>query len=431
MTTLLSVGHGVNDAYTAILPALLPLLGLRFGLTETLLALLIAAFSFSSSFPAPFLGALSDRLGARVMTASGIALTAVPLSLVGVAPSALMLFVLVLLGGLGSAALHPAGSTLARANGGRGAAFAVGLFSAGGMIGYAAGPLLILALVAQFGLGVTPWLAVPGLLAAGMAYAALPDDRRRNAAEHPVRTRDARLLTGPVGALTLAGGFAFLPFLAFVGALPLWLVREQGIAPDDPLLGATLAVFSLAGAAGGVLMGLMSLRIPRDVLIPGTMLLATVPLSVLIHTGAGSTTYWLATLAAGTLAYAPIPLLVVSAQDLAPRTAAAAAGMVTGVSVGLAALLYVGVGWLQEEVGIGTALMAASLMLLPAAALSHRVLRAHATHGRPSDSSMEMACACLAASPQSLPTTSPGSVILPAGRSNTPITQHAIEETHP
>jgi hypothetical protein len=27
----------VNDAYTAILPALLPLLGLRFGLSETLL----------------------------------------------------------------------------------------------------------------------------------------------------------------------------------------------------------------------------------------------------------------------------------------------------------------------------------------------------------------------------------------------------------
>ncbi len=426
VTALLSAGHGVNDAYTAILPALLPLIGLRFGLTETLLALLIATFSFGSSFPAPYLGALSDRVGARLMTAVGIALTAVPLSLVGVAPTAVMLFVLVLLGGLGSAALHPAGSTLARAAGGGGAALAVGLFSAGGMLGFAVGPVLILVLVAQFGLEATPWLMLPGLLAAVMAYAMLPDDRRLAHEEHDVRPRHARLLTGPVGLLTLAGAFAYLPFLAFVSALPLWLVREQGIAPDDALLGATLGVFSVAGAAGGVVTGLLSIRIRREALIAGTMLLAIIPLSGLLYTGADSAAYWPAILLAGALAYAPMPLLVVIAQDLAPRTAAAASGMVTGVSIGLAAFLYIGVGWLQEEIGIGAALMATSLMLLPAAALSYRVVRAQGMSGRTSNTPMEMACACLAAGPHGVPTAGKSVEVLAA-----PSPYHPNREKHP
>lgn len=426
MTALLSAGHGVNDAYTAILPALLPLLGLRFGLTETLLALLIATFSFSSSFPAPYFGALSDRVGARLMTAVGIALTAVPLSLVGVAPTAATLFVLVLLGGLGSAALHPAGSTLVRAAGQRGAALAVGLFSAGGMVGYAAGPVIILVLVAQFGLEATPWLMIPGLAVAVMAYAMLPDGRRRGAGRHDVRAHDARLLTGPVGLLTLAGAFAYLPFLAFVSALPLWLVREQGVAPDDAMLGATLAAFSMAGAAGGVAAGLLSIRVRREVVVAGAMLLAIVPLSGLLHAGAGSAAYWPAILLAGALAYAPVPLLVVTAQDLAPRAAAAASGMVTGVSAGLAAFLYIGVGWLQEEVGIGAALMATSLMLLPAAALSYYVLRVHGLSGRTPDPAMETACACLAAGPHGALTAGKRGEVLTA-----PSTYDTNREEHP
>lgn len=402
----MSAGHGVNDAYAAILPALLPLLSLRFGLTETLLALLIAVFALSSSFPAPFLGALSDRLGARLMTGLGIALTVAPLSLVGVAPTAVTLFVLVLLGGLGSAALHPAGSTLVRAGGRDDAAFAVGVFSAGGMIGYALGPALILLLVAEFGLEATPWLMIPGLLVAAAVYVMLPVDGRMERDEPGLRMPWPSLFTGPIGALTLAGALAYLPFLAFISALPLWLVHERGVAPDDPLLGATLAVFSLAGAAGGVATGLLSIRIRRDGVVAGTMLLAIVPLAALLHFEVGSVGFWTALALAGALSYAPMPLLVVSAQDLAPRAAAAASGMLVGVSVGLAAALYVGVGWLQGQIGIGPTLMATTLALIPAAGLSYRVLRTRLAPERPTppEPTTQVACAYIAAGPLGLST---------------------------
>ena len=404
VTAVLSAAHGVNDAYTAILPALLPLLGLRFGLSEMLLSLLVAAFSFSTSLPAPFLGALSDKLEPRLMTALGIALTAVPLSLIGTAPTAAILFLLVIISGLGSAALHPAGSALARTAGQRGAALAVGLFSAGGMIGYAAGPLLILAVVAQSGLESMPWLIAPGLFAAGAVYLILPQERQ--AAGKPASLGfDAGLFIGPVGMLTLAGTLGYLPFLAFISALPIWLVQEHGIAPDHSLIGVTLAVFSIAGAAGGVATGLLSVRVRRSFLIPGTMLLAIGPLLAVLHAVPGSGLFWVALVLAGAMTYGSAPLLVVSAQDLAPHATAAASGMLTGMSAGLAAILYIGAGWLQGEIGISAALGVASLILIPGAALSYRVLSKHPRPERAGNAerATDLACACLSAGPLGLP----------------------------
>lgn len=394
---LASLGHGVNDAYTAMIPALLPLLQARFGLTESLLALLVFAFTASSSLPGPFLGWLADRVGHRATTALSVAFSAVFLSLIGAASSLGALFALALMAGLGSAALHPAGSTLARRGHGN-ADLAVALFSAGGMVGYAVGPVAILAFVGAFGLEATPWLLLPGLALAGALYLALPEGAQAPPSSRPGARFDRGLLSGPVGALTVVGALAFLPFLAFTSAIPLWLVETRGVAPDEALIGWTLTAFSLAAGAGGVLAGLLSLRVRREVLVPAVMLLALLPLSAVFVAEPGSPGFLLTALAGGALTYAGVPLLVVTAQDLAPRSAAAAAGMLLGLSSALAGLLYLGVGWLQETIGIGPAVLVAYLGLVPAAALARRTLASHSVPRAPAERSAaeRIACACLA-----------------------------------
>jgi len=152
LTAFIALAHGVNDVFTSVLPALLPAVQVRFGLGEATLALLVATFTFSSSLPQPLLGALSERISPRAATALGIGLSAVVLSLVGVVPSAALLFLLILVGGLGSAALHPAGSLIARAADEHRAERAAALFTAAGMVGFALGPVFILAWVGRFGL---------------------------------------------------------------------------------------------------------------------------------------------------------------------------------------------------------------------------------------------------------------------------------------
>ena len=166
---------------------------------------------------------------------------------------------------------------------------------------------------------------------------------------------------------------------------------------DGALIGLTLAVFSLSSAAGGILAGFLSVRIRRELLVSGLMLLSVGPLFWVFYAVPGSAAYLLAIALAGVLSYAALPLLVVSAQDLAPRAVAAASGMLMGLTAGTAGLLYIGIGWLQETVGLGPAMGFSYLALIPAAILAHTVLRRHVT---PASShrvreAQEIACACL------------------------------------
>jgi MFS transporter, FSR family, fosmidomycin resistance protein len=46
------------------------------------------------------------------------------------------------------------------------------------------------------------------------------------------------------------------------------------------------------------------------------------------------------------------PVMVGSAQDLAPQTPGAASGVVLGLSTGVAGALYVALGKLQETIGL-------------------------------------------------------------------------------
>jgi FSR family fosmidomycin resistance protein-like MFS transporter len=189
--------HGANDALTTILSALLPTVQARFALEEGTLAVLVAVLWLSSSLFQPVFGGLAERVGRRAIAAGGIVASSAMLSLVGVVPSAWLLAGLLVVGGLGSGALHPVGSSLAGGAGSRRRELAVGLFAAGGMVGYAAGPLLILLLVARLGLEATPWLMVPGLALGALVYLLVPADAPHDA-HHRHRLIDVGMLAGPV-----------------------------------------------------------------------------------------------------------------------------------------------------------------------------------------------------------------------------------------
>jgi len=362
---------------------------------ETVLALLVATFSFSTSFPQPLFGALADRLGRRLVGALGITLTAVLLSLMAVAPTVPLLFGLLLAGGLGSAALHPAGTSMARAVGGRNKGLAVSLFSAGGMVGYALGPVLILFVIATFGLGFTPWLMVPGVLMGVLTYLLMPPQERAPKESRP-RLFDARLFAGPVGLLTLSGILKDVAYLTFVSAVPLYLVNVRGVPSDAGLLGWTLAAFALAAALGGVVAGALSNRVSRAWLISGTMLVTPMPLLALFLLEPGTLLFYLAVILAGALLYASSPLMIVTAQDLAPHAVATASGMLIGFTAGVAGLLYIGVGRLQEALGLAPAMGLSYLAMVPAALLALYVVRRyHASlDAAPQDAADVVACAC-------------------------------------
>lgn len=369
LVLLFAATHTVSDAITNMLSALLPTLQSRFALTGTTLAMLIATLSLSALVTQPFFGALADRVGHRRVAALGVILNAVLFSLIGLVQDVYFLFALILVGGLGSAALHPAIASMARLAGGNKPEFAVSLFSAGGTLGIAIGPIIIMLLLANLGLSFTPWLMIPGILLGIWILLSTPEAVQPQVSTHN-KLFDLRLFTGPVGKLAFIGILSSVSFVTFTSAMPLWLVHEHGLPGDSTLIGWTLSTFSLSAAVGGIAGGMISNRLGAKRLVVTSFFLALLPLHAIFLLEPGSPSYFAAVILAGALVNAGMPMLIVLAQDLSPRSAATAAGMMMGFSAGVAGLVYVGIGTLQESIGLAPAMMAGYLGLFVAAVVA-------------------------------------------------------------
>ena len=376
LAVFLALVHTVNDAITAILGALLPTLQERFDAGPTLLAVIVAVYWISSSVTQPLFGSLAEDVGLRAVGALGVVFAAVFLSLIGVAPELWLVFALLVIGGMGSAALHPVGTTIAGGPSVRNRALGVGFFTAGGMVGFALGPVLIIYLVSHYGTNSTAWLMVPGVALGAAVFLLLPQWEPHG--RRPVRALfDWRLVRGPVGALALAGSFTSVAFVTFTSSVPIWLVREEGYESDASLIGWTLGVFALAAGGGSLLGGVLAPRLGRRATIVGSLLAAAVPLLAFVFSDPGGIAYFAAAAAAGVLIYTSSPVKVVIAQDLAPHAPAAASGMILGMTSAVAGALYIVLGRLQEAIGVEAGITIGFLMVIPAALIAFAVLLRH------------------------------------------------------
>ncbi len=370
---LLFVAHFFNDFFSGTLAALLPTLQVRYSASEVTLALFVATLSFSSSMVQPLFGAVADRLGRRVVAAVGVTTTSVILSLIGVTPTAWLLVPLLLVGGLGSAAFHPAGTSLARSAAGAKRGLALGIFSAGGTTGMAFGPLVIGVLVMNDWLDWSPLLMIPGVVFGALIYLLVPPQEKPSAVHRP-KLFDLELFKGPVGRLCLAGILRSICWTAVINGAPLWLVNAKGLAPASPVVFWTITVFTISGSAGGILAGLVENRFSRQALVTGTMLLAMLPLFAMLVVAPGSLLYYACVALSGILVNGGLPIMVVAAQDMAPHAVATASGMMMGLTWGTAGVLYLGVGAVQGAIGMNAAMALSVLPLLPGALIAYRVL---------------------------------------------------------
>ncbi len=175
--------------------------------------------------------------------------------------------------------------------------------------------------------------------------------------------------------------------------MPLWLV-DAGVPTDAALIGVTLAVFNLSAAAGGLVAGALSVRVERSLLVSATLVLAVVALLGVFATSPGSWPYFATVALAGALVHASFPVLIVAAQDLAPQASATASALLMGFASGAAGVLYIGIGRLQELLGLVPAMTVGYALAVPAALLALLVLRRWPTGGAGRAPSLASACAC-------------------------------------
>lgn len=379
LSLLITIAHGVNDAFTNVLPVFLPTIQARFSLGEAVLAVAVAVISTSSNVLQPFFGLFVDRWGRRRSAALGLGVGSVLMGFVSVVPNLASLFLILAIGGIGSAIFHPAAAAIARNTGAR-VALSMSLFAAGGSIGTAVMPVVLLAVVRGAGAQYVPLLSTAGVVMAVLVFVLVPP-HQPPLKQPGKKVFDARLIRGPVGLLAAAGIMRAMAFITFTNAVPLYLANVRGFAPDAPVIGWTLSLYSASAASGTIIAGMLEPRLGRLRLVVGTMLLAVPVLAVLVVLPVGTPVYYLVVAVGGLLSNASIPLLVMSAQDLAPDNVASASGMLMGFTWGTAGVIYIGFGAVQELFGLVPAMLAGFAFLLPAAWLAQRVLTRHLPAG--------------------------------------------------
>jgi MFS transporter, FSR family, fosmidomycin resistance protein len=363
--TALSAGHLATDFANGALPALLPFLVDRFTLSYTLAAALVLASTVSSSVVQPLFGFWSDRRGAVWLLPTGVVVSGVGIALAADAPRYWLCLLLVLVSGLGVAAYHPEGSKFAAYVSGRRRASGMSLFSIGGNIGYALGPIVATPVVVALGLRGGWLLALPGIALGAVLFALAPYLERfvAQAAEHRQRAERDR----PGALVLLLGVIAFrsVAWFGLVTFVPLW---EVSLGHSKAYGNNLLALMLLAGGIGTLVAGPAADRFGRRPVLLASVA-ATGPL-ILVFVAVGGAVGAVALALVGVCVIGTFGVTMVMSQEYLPRRVGMASGLSIGLSIGLGGVAAVGLGALADSIDLRTALYIAAAAPAPAVVLT-------------------------------------------------------------
>jgi FSR family fosmidomycin resistance protein-like MFS transporter len=372
---LVALAHGFNDGYAALLPPLLPRIMDNMGLSIALAATLATTLSLAASVLQPLMGYLSDRYGRRIFVVLGPLLSAIFLSLIGAAPTFWILMGLLTLGGLGSAVFHPpAASMAARISEGKGSGLRMSVFSLGGSLGWAIGPLVAVGLVGWGGMEKL-WLAMfPGILVALIIFPQLPPGRRGVGTQLPPSPGTVlKRLKGPLGlifGISVVGAFTQRVFLTMAPIIADSAGASEGVGA------LALSLYLGTQAFGTVVGGVLADRMDRSRLLAGLTFFSFPAHLLAVSLPPGEISAFVMACGAGFFGMAMMPAIVVKAQELLPDSAAVGSGIVMGLAWGVGSLGVLVTGALGDWIGPrGAAMVSMPALLIGTALALHPKLR--------------------------------------------------------
>lgn len=166
----LSTGHACTDLNQGALPVMLPFLMAAGGLSFASAAGLTFAMALSSSVVQPLFGLWADKISKPWLMPVGILLAGSGTSLIGYCSSYEFMFLAAIISGIGIAAFHPEAARFANQAAGEKKGAGMSIFSVGGNLGFALGPILTLPALLAFGIKGTAVIAIPTLLMSVLLY---------------------------------------------------------------------------------------------------------------------------------------------------------------------------------------------------------------------------------------------------------------------
>lgn len=312
---LVAASHMLHDIYSSFLAPLRPLLIEKFGITLALASIwdLIMRIPW---FLNPVIGIIAERTAARYFIILTPAITAIAMSLLGLAPSFTIISILLFTMGISSAMFHVPAPTMVKRLSGKFTGRGMSYYMFGGELARTAGPLIITASVSYWGLEGT-WRLIPfGLVASFILFLKLKnikisdeikEEKSKNSTVLPSLKKYLPFFGILIGitlfrAIMKSGLTAFLPtFYYSEKGTSLWFANTA------------LAVFQLAGALGTILAGGISDKIGRRTTL--LIISVTSPIMMFLFINSGGWLSFVFLILLGFFVFAPGPVLIALVQD--------------------------------------------------------------------------------------------------------------------
>jgi len=375
---LLSAAHLCDDINQGVLPAMLPFFISAYHLTYAAAAGLVLAQTLSSSVVQPLFGLWADRHSSPWLIPVGMSFAGLGVALTGLAPTYALIFISIAVSGFGISAFHPEAARRVRYLSGSRQATTMSLFTVGGMVGFALGPLVITPTLIALGTRGALVLTIPVLVMAvvltsnlhrlvAVEPSAKPEIKGRVIIEGEERWSDFGRLT----AVVVLRSMAFFGLNTF---LPLyWTAHLHGTKTGG---GMALTALAVSVALGTLIGGRLADRYGRKIVIAGS-LAAFVPL-LLIFVNSRIFVAAIMLLPIGIAAAAANSVVVVMAQDYLPNRVGLAAGVTLGLSMTIGGMLTPVLGTIADHYGLTTAMFLVAVIPSLAFAMS---LTLHETAG--------------------------------------------------
>lgn len=362
---LIAATHLLHDIYSSFLAPLRPLLIEKFGISLSL-ASLWDLFQRIPWFLNPFIGILAERAPARYMVIFTPAITAVTMSLLGVAPSYTVVSILLFVVGISSATFHVPSPVMVKKVSGTQTGKGMSFYMFGGEIARTLGPLVITGAVSLWGLEGT-WKLIPfGIVASLILYARL----------RKVKISTEFRKEGPQPGFWITFK-KMLPFFAIlIGITFFRAIMKSGLTAFLPtyyyhdkgeslwIANSALSIFQLAGALGTIVSGTLSDRLGRKTAL--LIIAAVTPVLMFLFISIQGFFSIVLLILLGFFIFAPGPVLLALVQDIGIEKPVFANSIYMTISFVTASISVVIAGFLGDWIGLADTYKVAALLALGA-----------------------------------------------------------------
>lgn len=371
LIALLTAGHIVTDINQGALPALLPFFMASHNMSYAAAASLVFAANVSSSVIQPVFGYFADKIAVPWIMPLGIFLAGAGLAMTGLSSNYWIIFAAVALSGIGVAAYHPEAARLANIAAGEKKGAGVSMFTAGGNIGLATGPVLATFTLLALGLKGTLILLVPVTVVAVLfiLYSVKIRECQRSAAaagsasnmeaESTEESDDVNMeITGAgkpqdrwssFGRLTGAITCRSIIFFGLNTFLPLYFINVM--KQNKTAAGSSLTILLLSGVVSTIIAGRMADKYgQRNVVRFGFAALIPMLFIFVAVQNVNLATFMLVPV--GLALFTPFSPMVVLGQKYLPNHMGLASGVTYGLAVSIGGVFAPLLGIVADNYGV-------------------------------------------------------------------------------